>query len=380
MKGYEVVIVGGGIVGCSIAYHLAVKGLHRVLLLERNQIGSGSTARSAAGVRQQFSTALGIRMMMESVQMFKRFRDEVGVDPQFRQVGYVFLAPTSEHLEGFRRNVALQRSLGLDVRLVSPSDIRELLPQLSLDDVVGGTYCPSDGFVGPNEVCWGYARAARNLGVEIRENSPVTGVRVDASRIEVTSGAEGFTADLLIIAAGAWSGEIGKLIGLEIPIEPSKRYIFMTSPYDGLPDDMPMVMDVGQGIYMRKETGCVLIGLGDMGDTDGFDMQLDWSKAGVAAEKAVHRVPGLMSASLARGWAGLFEQTPDHNPIIGRVPGMERVYICSGFSGHGVMHSPIAGRLVAEDVVEGKPSLDISPLSYRRFSEGKLLHETMVSI
>lgn len=383
MKGYEVIIVGGGIIGCSIAYHLASKGVRRVLVLERNEIGSGSTSRSAAGVRQQFSTELGVRMMMESVRMFLRFKDEVGVDPVFRQVGYLFLASSHEHLNVFRRNVELQRSLSLDVYLLEDAEsVRSILPQLNVEDVVGGTYCPSDGFVGPNEVCRGYASAARRLGVDIWEHSPVTSIAVGDDSVKVRAGGEGreLEAGLLIVAAGAWSGQVGSMAGVELPIVPSKRYIFMTGPFSGLSDTMPMVMDVGQGIYMRKETGCVLIGLGDMGDTQGFDIRLDWSKAGVAVERAVHRVPGLASATLARGWAGLFEQTPDHNPIIGRMPGMDRLYVCAGFSGHGVMHSPIVGRLVAEDIVDGKPSLDISPLSYRRFQEGKLSPETMVSI
>jgi sarcosine oxidase subunit beta len=382
MKGYDVVIVGAGIVGCSIAYHLASKGLRKVLLLERDEVGSGSTARSAAGVRQQYSTELGVRMMMESVRMFLRFKDEVGVDPNFRQVGYMFLAPTEQHLDAFRRNVALQKSLGLEVYLLDPQGLQSILPELNVSDVLGGTFCGSDGFVGPNEVCFGYASAARRLGVEIREHTPVVSISVGPGSVKVGVAGHGETVegDLLIIAAGAWSGQVGNMAGVDLPIGPSKRYIFMTGPFSGLPDEMPMVMDVGQGIYLRKETGCVLIGLGDMGDTQGFDTQLDWSKAEIAAEKATHRIPCLMMATLARGWAGLFEQTPDHNPIIGRIPGMERLYVCSGFSGHGVMHSPIAGRLVAEDIVDGKPSIDIEPLNYRRFLEGKLFHEAMVSI
>jgi len=374
----DVIVIGGGIVGLSTAYHLAKLGAKKVVVLERDLVGSGSTGRCAGGIRQQFSTPTSVKISIESVKIYRQFKEEFGADPDFRENGYLFVARSEKELAQFRANVATQRALGVPVDLLPPDDLRKIVPGLNLDGVVGGTFCPTDGYAGPNEVVQGITRATRRLGVRVLEGAEVIEVEATDSRatgVQIKGGE--FAAPVIVCAAGVGSRTVGKMVGLDIPVRPYRRSLFVTQPLPALGPRLPMLYDLTHGFYMRGEQGgALLCGGRDLGSS--FNTELDWASLDWAAEQATRLIPAIAEAEVNGGWAGSIDATPDLNAIMGPARGLEGFYVATGFSGHGFMHGPAAGLLMAELVLHGKATtVDISEFALERFAEGHLIKEEM---
>ncbi len=379
MRTAEILIIGGGVVGCSVAYHLARRGARDVTVLEQAGVGSGSSGKAAGGIRQQFSTPVCVLLSLVSLEAFHRFEAEMGVNPGFEPCGYLLVTARPDEMAAFGANVAMQRALGVEVRTVTPDDIARIHPWLRVDDLVGGTYCPTDGVAGPAEVTAAFARRARELGARIREGCRVTAVRVEASRVvEVQTSDGAFAPGALVVAAGAWSGLIGERLGFDIPVRPVKREVFVSEAIPDHPPGTPMVIEPARRWYCRREGPGVLMA-GGLGPGTSFDTQVDWANLAHSAEWALHRLPRLGEAAFTRAWAGSLDMTPDGNAILGRLPGLDRAYVAAGFSGHGFMHSPATGQVMAELILEGEArTVDIAPLGLERFARGARLNEALV--
>ncbi len=368
-----VVIIGGGVVGCSIAYHLAGRGVRDVLVLERETVGSGTTSKAAGGIRAQFPTETEVRFSLEAIKVFERFEDEFGVDPGYKKIGYLFLVSDPADLRGFEARIAMQRSLGVDVRVIAPDEARKLVPALRVDDLVAAVWGPDDGLAGPAEVTQGFARGARQRGVTIAEGVRVTAIeRGDAcvTGVETTDGS--VSTPLVINAAGPVGATVARLAGVDVPVQPRRRHIFFTEPFPEIPGPVPLTTDRESGFYFRKEMEQVLFSPGDVEDIGAdFEVPMDWRRLDEAVDKAVRRVPVLESAKIAGGWAGLRPLTPDDHAIIGWAPGLDGFFLAVGFGGHGFQHSPATGRHVADWIVDGKPAMDLSLFDPGRFAGGR---------
>jgi len=359
----DVIIIGAGVIGTSIVYHLAKHGCRDVVVLEKNYIGSGSTEKCPGGVRQQFSTEINIRLSMESVKFFEHFEEETEHVADFRQHGYLMLATTEDELDAFRRNVDLQRKLGLEVYLLSSREIRDLIPDLNVDDILGATFCPTDGYANPHSVVSGFASAARKLGVKIREDTEVTGIDLTNYEVKgVLTTRGGLEAPILVNAAGAYAGIVGKMVGLDIPIYPLRRHMFITEPLSRGPSrcdtlsrpNLPMVVDFHNGFWFRREGPCLLFGMRNPNEPEGFSTLVDWDFfTDTLAPAACQRLPPLRDIGIMRGQAELHSDTPDYMAILGEAPTTHGLYLACGFSGHGFMHSPAVGRLTA-DLILGR--------------------------
>jgi glycine/D-amino acid oxidase-like deaminating enzyme len=366
----EVVIVGAGAVGCSIAYHLTQRGQNDVVVVERATIGAGSTSKAAGGIRAQFATEVEIRMSLESIDVFKRFEDEFGVDCGYVQDGYLFVVSDAAVLAKYACNVGIQNQFGVPSQIVSPEEVRDLAPGISLDDVIAGVWCPTDGHATPNDVCMAYAARARANGARFLEETTVTAMHSVAggrTAVEMTSGT--IETPLVIVAAGANAGPVAAMLGVEVPVVPKRRHVFVTDNFDGVRHPLPLVIDTGSGFYLRSERQTLLMSPGDVGEvTDYFEVPVDWSALETTVEKGVHRFPALEHAAVRNAWAGLRPLTPDEHAIVDWLPGVEGVFCAVGFCGHGFQHSPATGRYVAEWVLDGQPSIDLSALGFARFA------------
>jgi glycine/D-amino acid oxidase-like deaminating enzyme len=404
----DVVIIGSGIVGSSVAYHLAEAGCANVLVIEREaHQGKGSTGKSMGGVRAQFATPVNIQMSIYSIDFFAAFDEVVGYPADYRPHGYLFCATTDRHLDYLRANRERQMALGLkNVELVSREDILKMVPQLRVDDVVGGTFCATDGFVDPHSVMMGFMLRARERGVRLWLDTLVTGIEVehdlecgDSSPLFDLGAEPGLqpaipvrvtgvittrgrvSTPVVVNAAGPWAAEVARMAGAELPIEPLRRQLVPTEPFDKLPKRFPMVIDMSTGFHFRREGAGILLAWNDPDETSGFKPDFDPSFIEKILTRAASRVPCLADAEVnpRRAWAGLYEMTPDHHAIIGRAPGVQGLYLVNGFSGHGVMHSPASGRISADLILNGHSDIiDASQLCVERFSEGQLLEETAV--
>ncbi len=373
----HVVIIGGGVVGCSIAYHLARRGLREVVVLERDTIGSGTTSKAAGGIRAQFSTETEIRFSLESLRVLEKFKDEFGIDPGFRRIGYLFLVSDEADLRRFETRITLQRRFGVDVRVITPKEAQAIVPALRVDDLIAAVWGPQDGLAGPAEVTAGFAKGARGLGARIVEGVEVTAIDVAGGRVRGVRTPQGdIAAPLVINAAGPTAARVGRLAGITLPVFPRRRHIFFTQPFPELPGPVPLTHDQASGFYFRKEMEQVLLSPGDVEDI-GQDqvVPMDWSKVEETVTKAVHRLPVLERAQIAGGWAGLRPLTPDDHAIIGPAPGVDGFFLAVGFGGHGFQHSPMTGRMVAEWIVDGRPSMDLSLFNPARFGESSRLSD-----
>jgi sarcosine oxidase subunit beta len=383
----DVVIIGSGIVGSSVAYHLTQQGCTNVLVLEREaHQGKGSTGKSMGGVRAQFSTPVNIQMSKYSIDFFSKFDEVVGHPGDYRAHGYLFCATNEKHLAYLKANKARQKELGVtNVEWVTPEDIVKMVPQLRVDDILGGTFCPTDGFVDPHSVMMGFMLNARAKGVRLWLDAQVTGIEVNSSghsRISGVQTSRGFVSTRVVVnAAGAWAAEVAKMAGADLPVEPLRRQLVPTEPFDQLPQRFPMVIDMSTGFHFRREGKGILLAWNDHDETPGFKTDFDPTFIEKILTHAASRVPVLAEAEVnpRRAWAGLYEMTPDHHAIIGPAPNVEGLYFVNGFSGHGVMHSPASGRITADLVLQGHSDLvDAKQLGVERFKEGKLLEETAV--
>jgi sarcosine oxidase subunit beta len=368
----EVVIIGGGVVGCSIAYHLARRGVPDVLVLERDAVGAGTTSKAAGGIRSQFSTETEILFSLESIGVFERFEEEFGVDPGYRKIGYLFLVAEADDLRGFRTRVALQRGLGVDVRVITPADAKALVPALHVDDLIAAVWGPDDGMAGPAEVTSGFARRARQLGARIVEGVEVSAIERHGAHVRGVGTARGAVAARVVIdAAGPAAARVARLAGVEVPVYPRRRHIFFTEPFPEIPGPVPLTTDRSSGFYFRKEMEQVLLSPGDVEDAgDDLAVAVDRAKIEETVQKALHRLPVIERARISGGWAGLRPLTPDDHAIIGWAPGVEGLFLAVGFGGHGFQHSPATGRLVAEWLADGTPSMDLSLFDPARFARG----------
>jgi len=373
----SVVVIGGGVIGASIAYHLAKRGVTDVTVLERSALGSGSTGRAAGGVRQQFSSELNVQLSMLSVQKLLNFSEETGWDASFRQVGYLFVLTRPDDWEQFQRNVAMQRGLGLEVDLLSPDAAKVMVPPLAVDDVLGATFCGTDGHADPTQVCLGYASAARARGVTIHSGVTVTGLRVQSGRlVGVETDHGSIETPLIVNSCGPWAAELAKMAGVTVPIRPYRRQLYYMELLPSIHESAPMVVDFASSMYCRPEGPGMLLGMTDRTEPSSFNINTDDEFLALLIENAVRRIPDLDGVGVIRGWAGLYDVTPDANPILGPVAEVEGFIMAAGFSGHGFMQAPATGQLIAELIVDGKATtIDISPLSVRRFNEGQLLPE-----
>jgi len=415
----DVVIIGSGIIGSSVAYHLAEQGCTNVLVIEREaHQGKGSTGKSMGGVRAQFSTPVNIQMSIYSINFFAQFDEVVGHPADYRAHGYLFCATNERHLEYLKTNRERQLALGVEnVELISREDIVKLVPQLRVDDILGGTFCPTDGFVDPHSVMMGFMLKARERGVRLWLDTKVTGIQLDTGSADVSSASarrslaeindselagkaepfrtgerpshvsgvmttRGFVSTRVVVnAAGPWAAEVAGMAGAQLPVEPLRRQLVPTEPFDQLPRRFPMVIDMSTGFHFRREGKGILLAWNDPEETPGFKIDFDQSFIEKILTRAASRVPCLVDAEVnpRRAWAGLYEMTPDHHAIIGPAPNVQGLYFVNGFSGHGVMHSPASGRITADLILHGRSDLiDASQLSVERFVTGNLLEETAV--
>ncbi len=373
----DVVIIGGGCMGASVAWHLARLGITRVVLLEREPVlGAGSTGRNAGGVRHQFSSDANIRLSIESIRMFERFEAEVGAPLDFWQDGYLFLVSELGNVEAFRRGVELQRRLGVDVAWLTPEDAVRLAPGLRADGVAAATFCARDGIADPSGVTHGFARGARERGVEIRRSTEATSITRAGGRVtgvETTSGA--ISAPVVVNAAGPWAGRVGAMAGVDLPVTPVRRHILIAAPPaggwgEGVPKNRIMVIDFDTTFYFHREGAGVLFGMGEKDEPAGFDTTVQWDFVERVIPVAERRLPALGEASISQAWAGLYEMTPDAMPLIGAVPEVDGLFVIAGFSGHGFQHSPAAGRILADLIAGRDPAFDLSPFAPARFASG----------
>jgi sarcosine oxidase subunit beta len=383
MQTAEVVIIGGGIVGSSIAWHLTHAGCKSVLVIERESSqGKGSTGKSMGGVRAQFSTPVNIQMSLYSIPFYAKFEEIVGHPADYRPQGYLFLATKDSHIAYLRDNFARQKKLGLTTaRLISADEIRAILPQLRSDDVLGGSFCSTDGFVDPHSVMNGFMASAVEHGATLWKKAEVTGITKDpqgAFRVETSRGPVSTRA--VVNAAGAWAAQIAKFVGIDLPVEPLRRMLVPSEPFDDFPHTSPMVIDMSTGFHFRPEGRGFLLAWNDPEETPGYKTDFEPSFIEKILMHAADRVPAFenLPVNPKRAWAGLYEMTPDHHCILGPVADVPGFFLANGFSGHGVMHSPATGKILADLILQGKTNAvdDVSVLAFERFAKGELLHET----
>jgi sarcosine oxidase subunit beta len=376
-KTAEVVIIGGGVMGASAACHLAQRGQKNIVLLEKEEFfGLGATGRCAGGVRYQFATEVNIRLSLESLPMLERFPEEIGQEVDYNPCGYLIFLTREEDVAAFERNIALQHSLGVETEWLSGDEVRQRLPLMKLDDVLAAAFHHKDGLADPNGVVMGYINQAQKLGVAAINNVEVTGIEARGGKVSAVHTQNGsIAAPIIVNAAGPWAGLVGQMAGVEIPITPIRRQMLTTTPLPELPADFPFVIDFAQSLYFHREGDGLLTGMSNQDEKPGFDQNVDEDFELVNLEAAIKRLPLLEKVGLVSHWAGLYEVTPDAHPIFGATA-LEGFYLVAGFSGHGFMHGPIAGKLMSEIILEGAAkTLDVSMLDLARFAEGRLIHE-----
>ena len=378
----DVVIVGGGAVGLSAAYHLAAAGAGQVLLLEREtELGTGSTGRCAGGFRHQFSSRVNVELSLASIPLITGFSATHGLPVDVVQDGYLFLLRDEASWSEYQASAEMQRGLGVDVQLLDATEAGELVPGLATDGVIGATFCAQDGIADPSGLTLGFATAARRAGAEIRTRVAVTRIEVDGdAAVGVETALGPVACGVVINAAGPWGGELAATAGVDLPLEPVPRVVLVSGPFPGVPARRTLVVDAASSFYFHREGEGVLMGMGDPAERPTFEMRVD--DRFVAEEllpTAICVLPALGDAAIAHSWVGLYEMTPDRHPILGPVPGVAGLLLANGFSGHGFQHAPIVGKLLAEIVVEGRArTVDISSLGLDRFAAGRLVGEVHV--
>ncbi len=373
----DIVIIGGGVMGVSTAYHLARRGARDVVLLERDTfLGHGATGRCAGGVRYQFATEINIRLSLASLPMIERFEEETGVSPQYRPIGYLFVLTREADVAAFRRNVALQHRLGVNTEWLDGDEVRRRLPFMRFDDALAGTFHARDGLADPHSIVQGYAQRAREMGARIVTDAPVTAIEVEGGRVQAVVTSQGRVETRTVVnAAGPWAGVVAQMAGVDLPITPVRRQWLTTTPLPDLPPDFPFVIDFAQALYFHPEGRGVLTGMSNPHEQPGFNQQVDPEWELVHMEAAMARLPMLERAGVMSRVAGLYENTPDAHPIFGPTE-VEGFYVVAGFSGHGFMHGPVAGLLMAEILLDGRAhTVDVSMLDAARFREGRLIRE-----
>jgi sarcosine oxidase subunit beta len=404
----DVVLIGGGIVGSSIAYHLVAAGCKNVLILERETAqGKGSTGKSMGGVRAQFSTPVNIQMSLYSIPFYASFEERLGYPCDYRPQGYLFCATSDKHLAYLRTNYEKQVAMGLkNVRLVGGEEIRSMYPQMRGDDIVGGSFCSTDGFVDPYSAMIGFMTWASDHGATLWKNATVQAITLgEGSSVQphVPNGSSSLqksdrthdrettfnvvttrgtiSTSKVVNCAGAWSAEIANMVGIKLPVEPLRRMLVPTEPFDQFPHTAPMIIDMSNGFHFRPESRGFLLAWNDPEETAGYKTDFEPSFIEKILTRAADRVPAFENVAVnpKRAWAGLYEMTPDHHPILGESPEVPGFFFANGFSGHGVMHAPATGKILSDLILSGKTDLiDAKLLNFSRFVEGRTIHETAV--
>lgn len=384
MQTAEVVIIGGGIVGSSIAYHLIAAGCRDVLIIERESaLGKGSTGKSMGGVRAQFSTPASIQMSLYSIPFYAEFEERLGFPCDYRPQGYLFCATNEKQMAYLRTNFGQQVKMGLkNVRLVEGQEIASMFPQLRSDDIVGGSFCSTDGFVDPYSAMNGFMMWSTDHGATLWKNASVTAISRDAKGIAFVETTRGSVATRKVVnCAGAWAAEVAALAGIDLPVEPLRRMLVPSEPFDQFPHTAPMIIDMSNGFHFRPEARGFLLAWNDPEETSGYKTDFDPGFVEKILTRAADRVPCFadLPVNPKRAWAGLYEMTPDHHPILGESADVPGLFFANGFSGHGVMHAPATGKILSDLILTGKTDLiDASLLSLSRFAENRLIHETAV--
>jgi sarcosine oxidase subunit beta len=383
MKKVEIVIIGGGVVGASVAYHLTERGAKDVLIAEReNLLGEGSTGKATGGVRAQFETEINIKMSLYSLDFFERFEQLTGIDCAYEKRGYLFVATDEKQFDFLKKSVEKQKTLGCkSVEIVDTKTISQMIKGINCADIVGGSFGARDGFINPLGVLEGFAKKAIESGTEILTETEVYSIETANGKVKSVETNHGkIECEKVVLCAGAWARKLAETAGIDLPVEPLKRQIVWAKSLNPLPENLPMVIDLSNGFHFRPVKDSlteVLFAYPDKDETASFNTEFEDSFIAKVYEKAKHRAPFLCKTEVVREKcrAGLYENTPDHHAILGDCE-IEGLYFANGFSGHGVMHSPATGRALSEIILDGKASfLDVSCLSLERFAEGKLLHE-----
>ncbi len=384
MQTAEVVIIGAGIVGSSIAWHLTEAGCRKVLMVEREaHQGKGSTGKSMGGVRAQFSTPVNIQMSLYSIPFYASFEERLGFPCDYRPQGYLFCATNEKHLAYLRANYEKQVAMGLkNVRMVEGDEIRGMFPQMHGDDIVGGSFCSTDGFVDPYSAMIGFMTWAADHGAKLWKHTEVTGIQRGVDGIAAVETSRGPVSTRKVVnAAGAWAKPVAEMAGVDLPVEPLRRMLVPTEPFDQFPHSAPMIIDMSNGFHFRPEALGFLLAWNDPEETPGYKTDFDPAFIEKILTRAADRVPVFenLAVNPKRAWAGLYEMTPDHHPILGEAPGAPGFFLANGFSGHGVMHAPATGKILSDLILTGKTDLiDASLLNLSRFAEGRTIHETAV--
>ena len=355
-----------------------------MLVIEREtRQGLGSTGKSMGGVRAQFATDVNIQMSLYSIPFLNRFEEATGHPSGYKPHGYLFMATSQRHMDYLGTNFARQQALGLKgIQWLQSDDIRKVLPQLRSDDIIGGTFCPTDGFVDPNSVMTGFMARAAERGATLWRGVEVTGINVEHSEVAGVNTANGSVATRTVVnAAGPWAAGVARMAGAELPIEPLRRMLVPTEPFPGLPEHLPMIIDMSTGWHFRPEGVGLLMAWADPEQQPGFRTDFDPAFIEKILTYAAHRVPCFaeLAVNPRRCWAGMYEMSPDHHSILGPAPGVRGLFFANGFSGHGVMHSPATGRILSDLILQGKTDvIDADTLSVRRFAEGRAIEETAI--
>jgi len=374
-SGADVVIVGGGVVGVSAAFHLAEAGAE-VVLLERGQLGGGSTSKAAGGLRAQFSDVLNIEIGKRSLEAYKRFGERPGWEIDYEEIGYLFVLTTEAEVAAFARSVELQNALGVPSRMVAPEEAIAISPPLAGDDILAASYCPTDAHATPEGVVQGYASGARTHGAHIAVSTPVEGIeRNDTTITGVRTPRGTVKTNTVICAAGAWSRACGAMAGVQLDVTPLRRQVLYTAPMADLPGKLPLTIDFATGFYFHREGRGLLFGMADPDEQPGFSTETtdDWIPALLSV--AERRAPRIATAPIQGGWAGLYDMSPDHNAMIGEAKDVSRFLYATGFSGHGFLQGPATGEILRDLVLGRAPFVDVAPLSAERFDNGVLAPE-----
>lgn len=376
----QVVIIGAGLVGLSTAYHLAQKGITDVLVLERAAThAQGSSGRSAGGVRLEFSNPSSVRFSQFGLDVFQHFHEEFGISAGFNPCGYLFVTSRPETLEALRKPVAMQHRLGVPSELLDPDEVRRRFPYIHLPDLAGALYGPQDGVGDPAAVAYGYIRRARTLGVEVRFGETVTGIETEHDRVVAVTTAHGRIETRVVVnAAGPQARAVARMAGVEVPVFPYRRSVYVTGPFDELPAAMPMTLDLDTTSYLRREGRSILLGMSDPEEPSSENVDTDRDALEKIVGTILPWVPALETAAIMRGWAGLYEISPDDTAIIGPVERLPGFYCANGFSGHGFMHAPATGRVVAELIAGEEPFVDLAPFRLGRFEDQNTTPEQLV--
>jgi sarcosine oxidase subunit beta len=374
----DVVVVGGGVIGTSVAFHLAEADVD-VCLLERDQLAGGSTSRAAGGFRAQFSDPLNIAIGRRSIEAFERFGERPGAEIDLHQVGYLFLLDRAEDVAAFEASVALQNELGVPSRLVPLEEVEELSPLAALDGVLAATFCPLDGHASPEAVTQGYAAGVRAHGGAVVTGCAVRGVELEGDAVAgIMTSLGRIATETVVCAAGVWSPEIAGTVGVELPVQPYLREVGFTGPTADLPSRFPLTIDFSTGFYFHREGPGLLFGMADREQPAGFDAPTDPGWLEQVMEVAERRCPALLDMGIAGGWKGYYEITPDHNALVGEAAAPRRFLYATGFSGHGFLQGPAVGEIVRDLVLEREPFVDVAALSADRFARAEARPERNV--